>query len=191
MRGLSLTIFCLSALILSSFVQVPFFAFDFLNGELVAYDYSLQFITCFLLALIFEKNYSSFAVMLYLVFGLVGFPIFANGGGFNYIFEPGFAYLLALMPLSILAFTYKKLNAFLFFPEFIISNGTPIAIIVAHVFAVFVLFMKGQFNGATFVSLSFYQFFYDLFFAILFASVISILAREPVSETASQSPFRY
>ena len=38
--------------------------------------------------------------LLYVVLGLVGVPIFAAGGGFGYIFNPTFGFLLGLIPAA-------------------------------------------------------------------------------------------
>jgi len=36
----------------------------------------------------------------YLVTGLIGFPVFARGGGLHYLFEPSFGYLLGFVPAA-------------------------------------------------------------------------------------------
>jgi biotin transport system substrate-specific component len=49
------------------------------------------------------------AILLFLVTGLFFLPLFANGGGWQYIFEPGFGYLLATLPAGFwLARSYHK-----------------------------------------------------------------------------------
>lgn len=35
--------------------------------------------------------------LLYIMIGLIGFPIFANGGGITYVFQPTFGYLIGFM----------------------------------------------------------------------------------------------
>jgi len=44
------------------------------------------------------KNAGSLAQIAYLVIGLLWMPVFAQGGGFSYIFEPSFGYLLGFVP---------------------------------------------------------------------------------------------
>lgn len=39
--------------------------------------------------------FGSLSQLLYLVIGLLGIPVFANGGGLGYIFQPTFGYLLS------------------------------------------------------------------------------------------------
>ena len=38
--------------------------------------------------------------VVYLAAGLLGFPIFARGGGLHYLFEPSFGYLLGFVPAA-------------------------------------------------------------------------------------------
>lgn len=41
------------------------------------------------------SRYGAFSQIIYLVVGLLGLPVFANGGGLGYIFQPTFGYLLS------------------------------------------------------------------------------------------------
>jgi biotin transport system substrate-specific component len=41
-------------------------------------------------------------VALYLVEGLSGLPVFANGGGFAYVFSPSFGFLVGYLPMALL-----------------------------------------------------------------------------------------
>lgn len=159
--------FCYSALCISSFVQIPLLRFDFLDSSLVAYDYSPQFILCFLLAITFDKNYISLAAILYLVSGLIGLPIFAYGGGWKYIYEPSFPYILALSVLSMLTFIYKHERVW------ILKNASLIAIPAAHIFSLLGLILTGKLNLANFFSLCFYQLIYDLIFGFIIYWFIS------------------
>lgn len=44
----------------------------------------------------------SASVLLFLAGGLLVFPVFANGGGLNYVLEPGFGYLLGMLAMAYL-----------------------------------------------------------------------------------------
>lgn len=41
---------------------------------------------------------AAIAAFTYMLLGLIGIPVFAGGGGFNYIFKPSFGYILAFIP---------------------------------------------------------------------------------------------
>ena len=43
------------------------------------------------------------SVLLYIIIGLTLMPVFALGGGLNYVFEPTFGYILACLPAVLIA----------------------------------------------------------------------------------------
>ncbi|MCA9807627.1 MAG: biotin transporter BioY [Cyanobacteria bacterium HKST-UBA06] len=59
--------------------------------------YSFQVPIVLWLSAVFGRRYACIAVALYLALGLAGLPVFANGGGWTYVFEPGIGYLAGLL----------------------------------------------------------------------------------------------
>lgn len=55
---------------------------------------SMQCAFCILCALMLGAKDATVAVAIYLAMGLVGIPIFTAGGGFTYVLQPTFGYLL-------------------------------------------------------------------------------------------------
>jgi biotin transport system substrate-specific component len=55
---------------------------------------TLQLLMILLIGHLLGPKYGSLAVMIYLLMGLAGLPVFANGGGVAYLFKPTFGYLL-------------------------------------------------------------------------------------------------
>lgn len=55
---------------------------------------SMQCAFCILCALILGAKDGTVAILIYLAMGLVGIPIFTAGGGFSYVLQPTFGYLL-------------------------------------------------------------------------------------------------
>lgn len=158
--------FCFSVLVLSAFVQIPLFG----------YDYPVLFISCFLLTLVFEKNYALVAVLTYLVAGVIGFPIFTYGGGFSYIHEASFGHLLSLIPLALFAFFWKHVSLREYGWAFL-KNLSVAAIPVAHLFGFLYLFATHNLNFENFMGLSLYPMLYD----IVFASLLVIMLPETKS----------
>jgi biotin transporter BioY len=162
-------LFCFSALIFAALVQVPLIAYSPNLHQLGIYNYSPLFITCFLLAMLFKNNYACAGAILFLVAGIIGAPIFAFGGGFQYITEPGFGYILALIPLAFIAF-YLRFHA----PGFAYklpdgkSLGPLVGIVAAHLFGLLFLLLTARLNLSNFFSLSLYQFIYDMIFGLAF-----------------------
>ena len=56
--------------------------------------FTLQIVFTCLAGLILGKNKGGLSVALYVLLGLFGLPIFTKGGGFNYVFETTFGYLI-------------------------------------------------------------------------------------------------
>ena len=190
MNAFSKSFFSFCLLCLAPFVQVPLYAYDFLVGEYVTYDYSLQFIFCFILALIFRKEYALFGVVLYLIFGLIGFPIFANGGGLSYFLEPSLGYLLALVLLVIFTVQFKNISGFLFFPLSMIRNSAPFAILIAHVFGLLFLFITARMNIINILHLSMFQIIYDFVFAVIVTMLLSLLMPKSMSPEIEEQQYQ-
>ena len=51
-------------------------------------------------AILLGRKYGALSQGVYVLIGLVGIPIFALGGGFSYIFQPTFGFLLGLIPCA-------------------------------------------------------------------------------------------
>lgn len=62
--------------------------------------FTLQIFFCIFAGLMLGSKKSIISQGLYLLLGLIGLPIFAKGGGLQYIFEPSFGYLLGLIPCA-------------------------------------------------------------------------------------------
>ena len=59
---------------------------------------TLQFFFTAMAGTLLGKKYGALSQAVYVLLGLVGVPIFALGGGFSYIFQPTFGFLLGLIP---------------------------------------------------------------------------------------------
>ena len=58
---------------------------------------TMQTLFVVLAALILKKKLASLSVLLYIVIGLIGLPVFANGGGIMYVVQPTFGYLIGFL----------------------------------------------------------------------------------------------
>lgn len=59
--------------------------------------YTLQLLFVLLAGLLLGAKYGTISVTVYVILGLVGVPVFADGGGFGYIFNASFGYLLGFI----------------------------------------------------------------------------------------------
>lgn len=169
-------IFCFVVLACSALTTFPLIGF----GDSFIYQYSLLYIACFVLSNVFYNNYAFAAVLIYILAGLCGLPIFAFGAGLGYIQEPSFGYLLGLIPLSIIAFYFRYYVDN--FPILTLQNkslGPLLGIFAAHACGIFYLLCKGDLNLENLISGSGYQLFYD--FVLGWIAILIIPAwRSPV-----------
>lgn len=78
-----------SALIaIGAFLQVPVPFMDY---------FTLQFLFVTLAGMLLGSRRGSLAVAVYVAVGLAGIPVFAAGGGIQYVFRPSFGYLLGFI----------------------------------------------------------------------------------------------
>jgi biotin transport system substrate-specific component len=88
---------------------------------------------------------SAIAAMAYLLIGLIGIPVFAAGGGFNYIVKPSFGYLLAFIPAGYIVGLLTKKNDTSFLKYFL-SGLVGIAVIYA-IGIIYLYFIVTFYNG--------------------------------------------
>ena len=72
---------------IGAFIQIPVPFMDY---------FTLQFFIVLLAGILLGSKLGALAVLLYVVIGLLGLPIFAAGGGLAYIVRPSFGYLIGL-----------------------------------------------------------------------------------------------
>lgn len=73
---------------IGAFIQIPVPYLDY---------FTLQFFFVLLAGILLGAKLGGLAVLLYVVIGLIGLPVFAAGGGLAYIVRPSFGYLLGFI----------------------------------------------------------------------------------------------
>lgn len=68
----------------------------FIRIPLPYVPFSLQFMFTNLAGLLLGKKRGAISVLLYIFIGLVGFPVFTQGGGIGYVLTPSFGYLIGM-----------------------------------------------------------------------------------------------
>lgn len=69
----------------------------FIKVPVPVVPFTLQFLFTMLAGLLLGGRNGALSVGVYILLGLVGLPVFAEGGGFWYILKPSFGYLLGFM----------------------------------------------------------------------------------------------
>lgn len=59
--------------------------------------FTLQFLFCALAGVILGSKLGAMSQIVYVTIGLLGVPVFTEGGGFSYIFKPIFGYLIGFI----------------------------------------------------------------------------------------------
>ncbi|MBE6851975.1 MAG: biotin transporter BioY [Ruminococcus sp.] len=70
----------------------------FIKLPLSAVPLTLQYEFTVLAGLLLGKKYGTLSVLVYLILGLIGFPVFSKGGGISYVLMPDFGYLIGFLP---------------------------------------------------------------------------------------------
>lgn len=100
---------------------------------------TLQYLFCILSAVFLGKRNGMRSQLLYVIIGLIGIPVFANGGGPQYIFDPTFGYLIGfIVGAYLVGFTILKFKKINFISIFISST---IGLIVIYTFGVLYLLL--------------------------------------------------
>ena len=75
----------------------------FIHFQLFQATITLQFFFTAMAGLLLGARLGALSQLVYVALGLIGIPIFAAGGGFNYIFNPTFGFLLGLIPTTLVS----------------------------------------------------------------------------------------
>lgn len=85
-----------------AFIKIPFYPVPL----------TLQTFFTMLAAMVLPPHWAAASQLLYLAVGLIGMPVFANGGGLAYVVQPTFGYLVLLPMLAFfLAKTQKSVRS--------------------------------------------------------------------------------
>lgn len=108
---------------------------------------SLQFVFCALAGLILGSKKGFLSVLIYLMIGLVGIPIFTKGGGPQYVLYPSFGYLIGFLLASfVIGYLSEKFSSTNIIKLFFINF---IGLIVVYTIGVLYLFAIMKFYNGT------------------------------------------
>ncbi len=108
--------------------------------------FTLQWLFVLLAAFLLGAKLGTISVLVYLIIGLVGLPVFAAGGGPQYVLRPGFGFLLGfLLAAFIIGLLMEKTKANKLWQYILISAvGEFVYYLVG---AVYFYFMKNLYVG--------------------------------------------
>lgn len=150
------------------------------DGFLKFYKYIPQIPVIFFILSLLDRKYAMLTILGYIVLGLIGYPIFALGGGWRYIFEYGFYYILGYIPAlffagSIIKGNYSFIN---------ILKSVFVGVLVVHIIGslgmIFIATLKHESStslGGWVLTMSGLKIFYDMFFSVVAMCLGQIVKR--------------
>ena len=183
---LILTCLCVLLLIVATFTQItlthfhiPIDAWYFMSqnpteSQILShftktYRYIPQIPTVFFIIALLGRKFGILAICGYIILGMF-FPIFALGGGINYLFEYGFGYILAFIPAIFFSGTLLKVKT-----DFLrIVLLSILGVFAIHILGVLYMLFIATLKHASMdlvlswiISQSGVQILYDMFFSII------------------------
>ena len=130
-------------------------------------DYNLQVITVWFTGIVLGPVFGALTLLIYLLLGLAGLPVFAGGGGIDYFKEPTFGYLLSLPGAAYLAGWLFEQN------KKLLTVVLPAAFIHLCGILYMLVFMPGWLDIGWYMSFSMIG--YDYIFSLLLLPVMPFL----------------
>ena len=156
-----LTLCCTFLIILATFVQLNVSHFIIKKGLFDGSDlafkdfiYTYKFIPqipiVMFVGAFLGRKFGTVSILLYILLGICIIPVFALGGGFKYIFEYGFGYILAYIPAIFFAGSILKSG----FSNKNILKATIVGVLTIHLIGIlYMLFIASiKHEGWTFIS---------------------------------------
>lgn len=140
---------CSFLIVIATFTQfdfnhiiIPIDAFSYLDANfknptvmahfMKHYRYIPQLPTIMFIVALLGRRFSIVSISLYIIVGLFFAPVFALGGGLNYVFQYGFGYILAYIPAAF--FAGSILRSGLSYRN--MAQATLVGILTIHLFGV-------------------------------------------------------
>lgn len=111
-------------IIVGTFIKIP----------IPVLPFTLQFLFTMMAGLLLGGEMGAYSVCIYILLGLIGLPVFTDGGGLGYIFKPTFGYLIGFCIASYV--TGKIANK--------VSNPTYKRILVANFIGLAIVYSLGM-----------------------------------------------
>jgi len=87
-RDLVICSFFTALIAVGAFIRIPIPYMDY---------FTLQFLFVLLAGMMLGSRLGAISVIIYILLGLFGFPVFASGGGISYVLKPSFGYLIGFI----------------------------------------------------------------------------------------------
>ena len=153
----------------------------FIKIQIGVVPFTFQFFFCAFSGVLLGSKKGFLSQVLYVGMGLIGLPIFTNGGGPTYIFQPTFGYLIGFITCSFMVgFITERLSSFSIFKVFgaVVAGLMAVYIIgVPYLYMIIKLYLgKGTYTFQSAIVGGFLPFIVpDLIMAFIVASVAVVI----------------
>lgn len=101
----------------------------FIKVPVPVVPFTLQFLFTMLAGLLLGAKWGFLSVAMYIFIGLIGFPIFAQGGGISYIFQPSFGYIIGFAIGAYVTGLIANMEDRPDYPRLLLANFSGLAIV--------------------------------------------------------------
>ena len=142
-KKLTLTAMFTALITVGAFIRIP----------IMTVPFTMQFLFTNLAGILLGVKYGTLSLVLYLVLGLAGVPLFTKGGGIGYVLQPTFGYLIGFAVGALVAALICSKGRYSY-PRLIVAGIVNLFIVYAMGMIYFSLLMKfffGKPQDAVFV----------------------------------------
>lgn len=148
----------------------------FITIPLPIVPFTLQYFFCALGAILLGSKKGALAQVLYVLIGLIGIPVFTQGGGPQYIFKPTFGYLLGFIVgayiIGKISERLKELNVKNIFMVCVIGLGIVYIFGLIYMYIIMNFYLGQAYSGWKIVVIGFLPFIVgDLVLTLLISLV--------------------
>jgi len=153
----------------------------FIKIQIGVVPFTFQFFFCAFSGVLLGAKKGFMSQILYVGMGLIGLPIFTNGGGLTYIFQPTFGYLIGFVTCSfVIGFITERLVSYHIFKVFGAAVAGLMAVYIVgvpYLYMIVKLYLgKGTYTFQSAILGGFVPFIIpDLIMAFIVASVAVII----------------
>lgn len=101
----------------------------FIKIPIPVVPFTLQFLFTMLAGLLLGGKLGAVSVLLYIILGLIGLPVFAEGGGLGYLIKPSFGYIIGFCIASLVTGTIANKVSAPPYRRLLIANFTGLGIV--------------------------------------------------------------
>lgn len=101
----------------------------FIKIPIPVVPFTLQFLFTMMAGLLLGGEMGAYSVFMYILFGLIGLPIFSEGGGIGYIFKPSFGYIIGFCIASYVTGKIANKESNPTYKRILIANFVGLAIV--------------------------------------------------------------